>query len=57
MKKLGIEISEGLVERVKIQILREQRRTVPVAHAARKVNRIRKRRGMQKVPEKRPWRK
>ena len=49
--------SEGLVERVKNQMLREQRHWLQATNDTGKANRTGKRRGLQKVPEKRPWRK
>jgi hypothetical protein len=55
LAKYGVSVSEGFVERVRIEELKGRERVGKVS--AQTSNRVRKRQRMQKIPQKRPWRK
>ncbi len=54
LAKCGVSVSEGLVERVRINELKSRERVGLAGHTS---NRVGKRHRMQKIPQKRPWRK
>ncbi len=54
LARCGVSVSEGFVERVRIDELKSRER---VGLAGQTSNRVGKLHRMQKIPQKRPWRK
>ena len=54
LAQCDIEVSEELVERVKVEMLKDQSGVSCAVHHLRERNQLRNRRRLQRIPEKRP---